>query len=422
METHDPYQTAVEIREQLASGKRRLAFLFGAGTSMAVGLPGINELSDLVVERLDDKSKKQYQDVTTELPQSNVNVEKVLDRIRTYRDLMVESEECEFAGMKGATAARALDSAVCHIICQAVTESPPEGLGPYLVFAQWVRALHVNRDWPVEIFTTNYDLIAEQALEESGVPFFDGFVGSAAPFFAPESVDAELGREGDAVCPPRGWTRMWKLHGSVNWRVHTDGSRKRISRVSGSRPEPGDELIIFPSREKYTQSRRLPFLAFHDRFRRFLSTGECLLAIIGYSFSDEHINEVIFQGLRSNPRASAMAILYGNAPSEARTGRRTVPEAFLAHGAENRNLAIYGPDKACVGGISAPWSAPSRSPTAYEAWPFWDGASQQFTLGDFNAFARFLELFMGFGSSFQGGEITSPASAGQQPQKEVSEA
>jgi hypothetical protein len=421
LERYDPFQTAVEIREQLASGKRKLGFLFGAGTSMAVGLPGIDKLSDIVVEQLGDTHKEQYQRVRAELAQSNPNVENVLDRIRTYRDLMGDSEELEFAGLKGTTATRELDAAICHAICDTVRLAPPEGLGPYLVFAQWVRALHVNRGWPVEVFTTNYDLLAEQALEDSGVPFFDGFVGSAYPFFAPESVDAELGREEDAMCPPRGWTRAWKLHGSVNWRVQRDGPRQRITRVSGSRPEAGDELIIFPSREKYAESRRLPFLAFHDRFRRFLSSGECLLAVIGYSFSDEHVNEVIFQGLRSNPRASAMTLAYGQTCGDGEAEPRTLPEALIVYATQNRNLAVYGPDRACVGGILAPWGEPSQKPKAYNTWPFWDSATEQFTLGDFNAFARFLELFIGFGSRPQSRQETVPGNADDQLQQEVPE-
>jgi hypothetical protein len=420
MQSHDPYRAAVEIREQLASEKRKLGFLLGAGTSMAVGLPGIKELTDLVSHRLDDESKTQYERVRAELRQGDANVENVLDRVRTYIDLMDNSEDQEFGGLKGASVARALDSAICRAICEAVRGNPPNGLGPYVAFAQWIRALHTTRDWPVEIFTTNYDLLAEHALENAGVPFFDGFVGSAAPFFAPESVDAELGRQGDAVYPPKGWTRVWKLHGSVNWRVRRDGLRATITRVSGALPGPGDEVIIFPSRDKYTQSRRLPFLAFHDRFRRFLSSGECLLVINGYSFSDQHINEIVFQGLRSNPRASAMALVYGIWSDTETGGRRALPSEIAAYGAESRNLSVYGPDRACIGGISADWGAPSRTPAAGDSWPFWEGAPQQFTLGDFNGFAKFLELFVGPGSIVGRPPIATAAAAVESPLEEES--
>jgi hypothetical protein len=52
MATFDPYLAAVEIRDQLASEKRKLGFFFGAGASMAVGIPGIAALTDEVEKRL----------------------------------------------------------------------------------------------------------------------------------------------------------------------------------------------------------------------------------------------------------------------------------------------------------------------------------------------------------------------------------
>ena len=52
MLTYDPLRVAVEIREQLASDRRRIGFLFGAGTSMAVTLPGIEKLTSEVESKI----------------------------------------------------------------------------------------------------------------------------------------------------------------------------------------------------------------------------------------------------------------------------------------------------------------------------------------------------------------------------------
>ncbi len=35
---------------------------------------------------------------------------------------------------------------------------------------------------PIELFTTNYDLLLEEALEDEEIPYFDGFVGSKKSF------------------------------------------------------------------------------------------------------------------------------------------------------------------------------------------------------------------------------------------------
>src|SRR5262249_23037009 len=147
--------------------------------------------------------------IKSEISSSKPNIENLLDRIRLYRELLEGREDREYAGIKGISAAKKLDAAICAGISQAVTVAPPKGLKPHLILGQWLRALHTIRESPVEIFTSNYDPLFETAMEEMGVPFFDGFVGAVAPFFAPESVDAD--ESTNAAYPPKEWTRLWKM-------------------------------------------------------------------------------------------------------------------------------------------------------------------------------------------------------------------
>src|SRR4051812_26613835 len=121
--SHDPLRAAIELREQLASEKRRLSFFFGAGTSMSVGLPGIGALTEIVLDRLQEPERKLCQRVKDEL-KSGANIEDILDRIRIYRELLGDSEDKEYGGMKGISAARKLDASVCEAICWAVSVDP----------------------------------------------------------------------------------------------------------------------------------------------------------------------------------------------------------------------------------------------------------------------------------------------------------
>jgi hypothetical protein len=393
MATHDPLRTAIEIREQIASEKRKLSFFFGAGTSMAIGLPGIDELTNRVSDLLEDPFKKQFKDIK-ESRAKKANVENILDRIRTIRDLVDDDEQAEYDGLKGGAAVTKLDSAICKIICNIMCGAPTNEMTPHLIFAHWIRSLYSNRYSPIEIFTTNYDLILEKAMEQLGVPYFDGFIGSVAPFFAPESVDAEEGRVNQSAYPPRMWTRLWKLHGSINWLLCNIGGKKRLTRLSGHEPKVGDELMVFPSRDKYSESRKLPFITFQDRFRRFLFTGESLLIVCGYSFSDDHINEIIFQGLRSNPRLSVISLIFGEKNNKSDSPPLIVQDKVIQYAEEYRNFTVLGPDKASIGGLSGSWEL-SRKRKDDEDWPFWDDVSKVFTLGDFNRFASYLEIFIG---------------------------
>src|SRR6267378_3430221 len=200
---HDPLNAAIELREQLASETRRLLFFLGAGTSMAAGLPGILALTEQVSERLAEPQKSGFARICAEIP-NDPNVETVLDRIRILRDLIGENNNKEYDGFKRDDAQK-LDAAICQAISELVRKPAPKGLASHQTFAQWLRALHSRRDWPVEIFTTNYDLLIEMAMEELGVPFFDGFVGAVESFFAPESVEAAGTKRDEMVCPPRAW-------------------------------------------------------------------------------------------------------------------------------------------------------------------------------------------------------------------------
>jgi len=80
MATHDALRAANEMREQLASNERRLGFFCGAGTSMSVGLPGIQELTEEVKAKLSGKEKEQFELIAAELP-AGANVEQILDRV-----------------------------------------------------------------------------------------------------------------------------------------------------------------------------------------------------------------------------------------------------------------------------------------------------------------------------------------------------
>jgi hypothetical protein len=71
-----------------------------------------------------------------------------------------------------------------------------------------------------------------------------------------------------------------------------------------------NELVIYPSKEKYDSSKKQPFVAYFDRLKSVLTAGELLFVFSGYSFSDQHINEIIFNSLRQNNRLSVLIFFY----------------------------------------------------------------------------------------------------------------
>ncbi len=378
--SHDPVREAYELREQLSSHTRRIALLLGAGTSIDAGLDGMEGLTAKVAARLGEERGKIYSRLLDELGE-RATVEDVLNKVRLFREYLGGDSEREVDGLTHETV-NALDEGICRAIIDILSIDPPNGLGSVVTLAEWIRL--VDRDHPVEIFTTNYDLLIERGLEESGVAFFDGFVGAVAPFFVPESVEADGLAETKRVYPPVSWARLWKVHGSIGWRLRSSQSQQSIVRMPGRLPQPGEQLLIYPTREKYLESRRLPFMTFFDRFRRFLSAGERNLLILGYSFRDQHINEIIFDALRANNKLAVTALLYSS-----------IPDELMSYGRRFRNMSLLGTEAACVGGLEGDWSEPSRSAKEGDPSPFWDEKGKRFTLGDFGCFAEYLERTVG---------------------------
>ncbi len=279
---------------------------------------------------------------------------------------------------------RTLDDIVCDLISAEVGKSLPPHICSYTRLATWVGG--VQRSAPVDIFTPNYDLLIEEAFERQRIPHFDGFVGSREPFFDIASI------EQDAV--PRRWARLWKLHGSINWQLRDDGD---VFRAQG-RAAKG-KAMIYPSHLKYDQSRRMPYLAMIDRLRAFFriagpraSFGPPVLVVCGYSFSDEHLNEVLLDGLRGNPSAQCFALQYKSLSES--------PELIRLASA-HPNMTVLAHDGAVVGTRSGKYGPLPTLADPSEVWldsgPAATGsvAPTLCRLGDFHYFALFLEQLYG---------------------------
>lgn len=162
----------------------RVGFFIGAGCSLADGGPPIPEIAGLTKQVKgyldgDDKLKaaaKTAWDRVIGRGIATPTVEDVLSHIRTLKSLCGTDDIDGFSE----DLLVKLDRAICEQVRGIVSKPLPTSDTPYHVLARWIQAIPRNK--PVEIFTTNYDLSLEQALEEQRVPYFDGFVGSDSAF------------------------------------------------------------------------------------------------------------------------------------------------------------------------------------------------------------------------------------------------
>lgn len=382
---HDPYRRAMDLLQRLAPGKMRVGFFLGAGCPLAVQIPTGGKFEPIIPEiggltaqvkahlETDLTLKAVAQSAWDRLIARGIptpTIEDVLSHIRTLKSICGKGDIDGFSSNHLVK----LDQAICEKVRSIVSKSLPTSDTPYHVLASWIQA--ISRDRPVEIFTTNYDLLLEQALEEQRVPYFDGFVGSDSAF-----LDLESMAEDDL---PSRWARLWKIHGSINWWMT---AKDKIRRSSD--PVAGEQLLIYPSHLKYEQSRQMPYYAMLDRLRVFLRSDQCVLLTCGYSFADEHINAVIGQGLSGNPNAACIAMLYGD---------RTKSHVMFAK--RHANLTLLAADGGVIGTVERSWGSEVKATNpAYAiaiAVTVPSGRTKappdqcKWLLGDFAAFGQFL--------------------------------
>ncbi|MHB8789933.1 MAG: SIR2 family protein [Desulfobulbaceae bacterium] len=332
-----PYRQLDILQQALESDKSLIAFLLGAGCPASISIqceekttPLIDTIEGLTKQICENTSCKSIDKIIARISSANAssaNIEDILSHVRLLIEVVLESN------IDGLTKKMLedLEIAICEEITNAVNKELPSNETPYHYLASWIRG--IPRTNPVEIFTPNYDLLMESALETRNVPYFDGFIGSKRAFFDLHSIEHEK--------LPSRWARLWKLHGSINWWRDPSGKIFR-----GHSQFAGNKQMIYPSHLKYEESRRMPFYAMQDRLGHFLATGQAVLVTCGYSFIDKHLNAIILERLSANPRAICFGLLYSDLEN--------YPGA-LACAKETSNLSLIASDGAFVGGQKVVW-------------------------------------------------------------------
>lgn len=274
------------LKEILATPKQ-IGLLLGAGVSKACGLPNIQDITKLAIKGITN-------DNFIAMLDEEDTVENILNKTQQLRVLLKSGKE--FNSLKESDI-HDIEKTIKKIIFDEL--SIEIYTDNFYKLVLWLN--FINRDYEKEIFTLNYDLLVERALEKASLPYFSGFIGNVKPFFITDSVDDFHG-----VYVKQSWVKLWKLHGSLNFvkdtndKIYIDNSGSNVS----------ENLLIYPSMDKYLSSRKAPYISYLDRLRKYLVDKEKIVFVLGYSFGDDHINEVIFNGLKNNHRLSVIAFAF----------------------------------------------------------------------------------------------------------------
>lgn len=159
------------------------------------------------------------------------------------------------------------------------------------------RANLINRS-KINIFTTNYDTLIEDALAFAKKDVVDGFNGGGIGYWKGiNAFDRKNNSNSVLVC---------KLHGSIDWYASQDTGLLR-SRYGTSYLNDKKYTLIYPQASKYVETQKDPFATLFSVFRSNLnSVKDNVLITCGYSFGDEHINNEIEIAMSDNNSKSVL--------------------------------------------------------------------------------------------------------------------
>lgn len=136
-------------------------------------------------------------------------------------------------------------------------------------------------NFPLRIFSLNYDLLVEKKLQEENLKIERGF----------EEETREWNYKRFIEPPEDPDIYLYKLHGSIDW---ARDKETQVVRYIDSIPQDPD--LIFGT--QYKMQYIDPYLFMISEFRYYCLKARVIVCL-GYSFSDDHINSILAQSLKN---------------------------------------------------------------------------------------------------------------------------
>ena len=161
----------------------------------------------------------------------------------------------------------------------------------------------------LNIVTTNYDTLIEDAAESIKYTVIDGFSFSHRPYFDSDMFEWNMIKDVDNVKTneleyKKNIINLLKLHGSLTW------ERDKFGIMRKEKAEVNNPIMVFPSSNKYMQSYQDPYFELFTKFQELLKRPNTLLITSGFSFADNHISQMIIKAVQHNKGLSMLVTDY----------------------------------------------------------------------------------------------------------------
>ncbi len=286
-----------------------LNFLCGSGSSVTIGGKTINKdenpFASIISELKEIAEPKDHVLQLIKFLESDILLEKKFDKInQEYLYYLNNKEDKEASDL----IKKYLDKSLKIFVEQYVPfpiDYVKDKLTIHELFINKIISRKDTLNRP-KIFTPNYDLAFENACEKIGVSYNNGFRGVHMRKFDPDTfhnetyIKQDSSQKGKRIST---YLNIYKLHGSISWQyaenINDLYNVKEVQISDSSKKEDigFDSLMIYPIQTKKSYSLDLPYSELFRNFSKSLTETQNTLVIIGYSFLDEHINDIIRTGL-----------------------------------------------------------------------------------------------------------------------------
>ncbi len=334
---------------------KNVYFLFGAGTSSGA-IPTMKMLSDSLEDAFDNNEN----DIREEYDRVKINKKgdleaclSVLYSARAYFEGIVGRKRDDLTReykKKLVLYEKLIRKIEKHIFKKINIDFDSEEARSVLKYYQtfYQKLARRNRDNSrICVFTTNNDLFNEVAMDSLNINYINGFGGGLIRMFNPALFNHTWSKRMDTSIdkyePIENLVYLYKLHGSINWRESKvkENTFFEIEEVKRSEVKPKDSVLIYPTPTKQDKSLGSPYVDLFREFQNKLLEPHSVLFVIGYSFSDRHVNEIIHRALATN--SSLNVVIFGDKPNDSPDERTKRPiffvndrRVFIINGNENR--------------------------------------------------------------------------------------
>lgn len=296
---------------------KNISFLLGAGASKNAGVPttfefvkefnekinaeneDIKNLNDKIQEKIKQSLKKSSQDIDVEVLLRTLNeilnfgefeknaINAFLEEDIIYNNVFHDSNSTNNNDEIKKLIKSIYDELLSFIRTKVIVPKSQiaklEYLSPLKAFFDL---------GPLNIYSVNYDTVIEQFCAENRLNFTDGFDEAWNPKLFDDEKNFDI--------------KLFKIHGSITWYKteynrfikslvdNKQGNSDKIELITG---EKAENLMIYPA-QKYEYYE--PLFELLMKMKDNLIKSCDILFIVGYSFRDYHIRQLIWDVARKN--------------------------------------------------------------------------------------------------------------------------